>query len=277
MVCQCLRLSVCPLTIPAKDLLVLCLCLLQLLPPLCYGWSSTTSSSSRTILFSNQSFEPISLKEPANKYGRMAFWDESYRHALHQPSDSSEANIFSWYCDWGDLQPFFREFVQEKESLILIPGVGNDGTLRDMFDYGFKRLTAFDYAPEGVECAKQILGHRMPSIDDLRVADCRNLPYDKSSFNVVFDKGTLDSIFLSGGSDKDLSQKHLEMAVSELGRTLKSGGIVFSVNAACTSSIQKSFDNSAMWEQLQDGSLFMTEDGYTSNNIDATILVWRKT
>ena len=269
-----LCLSVYPPMTPTKDLLV-CQCLLL---PLCHGWSSIIASSSfRTFLFSsNQSFEPIRLKEPDNKYGRMAFWDESYRQALHQPSDNSEAKVFSWYCDWGDLQPFFREFVPQKESRILIPGVGNDGTLRDMFDYGYKCLTAFDYAPEGVECAKQILGHRMPSIDDLRVADCRNLPYDKSSFDVVFDKGTLDSIFLSGGSDKDLSQKHLEMAVSELGRTLKSGGIVFSVNAACSSSIQKSFDNNRMWEQLQDGSLFTTEDGFTSNNIDATMLVWRK-
>jgi hypothetical protein len=70
------------------------------------------------------------------------------------------------------------------------------------------------------------------------------------------------------------------MAVSELARVLKSGGIVFSINAACTNAIQKAFDESNMtcdiWEQLRDGNTYMTDDGYTSNNVDATILVWKK-
>ena len=124
------------------------------------------------------------------------------------------------------------------------------------------------------------MGHRVNKMDDLRVADGRDLPYEDSSFDAVFDKGTLDSIYLSGGSDKELSRKHLDMAVSEMARTLKPGGIVFSVTAACTSSIQKSFDdsneNNEIWEQVRDGSLYMTEDGYTSNNVDADILIWKK-
>jgi hypothetical protein len=45
------------------------------------------------------------------------------------------------------------------------------------------------------------------------------------------------SIYLSGGNDKDLSRKYLGMAVSQLARTSKAGGIVFYVTAACTDAI----------------------------------------
>jgi len=37
-------------------------------------------------------------------------------------------------------------------------------------------------------------------------------------------------------------------------------------------------DENGCWEVLNDGSsLFATSDGYTSNNIDGTLLVYRKT
>jgi SAM-dependent methyltransferase len=240
---------------------------------------SFIAPSFQTYLSSHQSSFTCnaSLKEPENEYGRMTFWDESYRKALGQ----EDTKMFSWYSDWRDLKPFFSELVPLHKSRIMIPGIGNDGCIRDMFDDGYEHLSAFDYAPEGVECAKRIMGQRVQSMDDLRVADGRDLPYKNSSFDAVFDKGTLDSIYLSGGNDKDLSRKYLGMAVSELARTLKAGGIVFSVTAACTDAIQKSFEESnkkkeVIWEQLRDGSFFMTEDGYASNNVDATILVWRK-
>jgi SAM-dependent methyltransferase len=242
---------------------------------------STSQLASHESSNKRNSEENIPLKEPDNQYGRMTYWDESYRQALNEPNGEDEAIVFSWYSGWQDIQPFFTELTPLQDNpRILVPGIGNDGCIRDMFDYGYKHLSAFDYAPEGVECAKQIMGERVQLMDDLRVADCRELPYDDSSFDVVSDKGTLDSIYLSGGMDKVLSGKHLGMAVSELRRVLKPGGIMFSVTAACVDSIQKSFDecnmNKEAWEQLRDGSLYITEDGYTSNNVDATVLVWKK-
>ncbi|KAL7510497.1 hypothetical protein ACHAXN_007466 [Cyclotella atomus] len=244
----------------------------------CDGWSFSKATSSRR----GQSKEhDAPLQEPDNQYGRMIFWDESYRQALDLSDGTADSTVFSWYCGWHDLQPFFSELIPNKDSRIMVPGIGNDGSINGMFDHGYHHLSVFDYAPEGVECARRIMGYRIQSIDDLRVADCRNMPYDSLSFDAVFDKGTLDSIYLSGGDDKALARKHLNMAVSELARTLVPGGIVFSVNAACTNAIQKAFDqsndaNETMWQQLRDGTLYMTEDGYTSNNVDATILVWKK-
>ena len=215
--------------------------------------------------------------EPDNSYGRLGFWDLEYE----QSNNGTKEDTFSWYCNWGELEPFFSEVVAVgNDPKILIPGIGNDACIRDMFDSGYRHITAFDYAPEGVECARRMLGpERLTLIDDLRVADCRDLPYEDGSFDAVLEKGTLDSIYLSGGRDKDISRKHLALATSELTRITKIDGIVFSVTAACADSVQKSFDayNSEhnCWEQIRNGDLWMT-DGFASNNVDATMLVWKK-
>ena len=235
----------------------------------CHGWmSSKALFVPRTRLKeSGAAFE-----EPDNQFGNKNYWDETYE----------QESEFSWYCGWSEeLEPFFTELVPDTSAKVLIPGIGNDGCIRDMFDAGYTQLTAFDYAPEGVECAKRLFGpSRLKLMDDMRVADARSLPYDDDAYDAVLDKGTLDSIYLSGGSDKDLARKHLRMAIDELARVLKKKGIVFCVTAACVDSIQKIFDEyneeHKCWNQIRDGSMHMTDDGYTSNNIDATMLVWER-
>mmetsp|Transcript_11956 Transcript_11956/g.22155 ORF Transcript_11956/g.22155 Transcript_11956/m.22155 type:complete len:278 (+) Transcript_11956:209-1042(+) len=260
----------------------------------CHGWISTTnlvplkSHIPPTSNTHNLQLKGSLLEEPDNQFGRMTYWDESYRESLVQNDDhdgsKNDTETFSWYCGWNDeLEPFFNEVVPlEQNPTVLIPGIGNDACIRDMFDSGYHRLSAFDYAPEGVECAKRMFGpQRLQLMDDLLVADARDLPYDDASFDAVLDKGTLDSIFLSGGKDKVLARKHLGMAVSELARVVKVGGVVFSVTAACVDAVQQSFDEynelkGCCWKQIRDGSLYITEDGYTSNNVDATMLVWER-
>mmetsp|Transcript_7276 Transcript_7276/g.15646 ORF Transcript_7276/g.15646 Transcript_7276/m.15646 type:complete len:273 (+) Transcript_7276:83-901(+) len=233
---------------------------------------------------------PLGLEDDSNfKYGKITFWDDSYKKSLSDfdvaksELGGKETKLFSWYCGWHDeLEPFFTELVPPEENpKVLIPGIGNDACIRDMFDYGYHRLTAFDYAPEGVECASRMFGpERLQKMDDLRVADARSLPYGNGSFDSVLEKGTLDSIYLSGEKDKQLARENLGMAVAELARVVRRDGIIFSVTAACAEAVQKAFDdhNKAFksFEQLRDGSFYTTEDGYTSNNVDATMLVWRR-
>jgi hypothetical protein len=62
--------------------------------------------------------------------------------------------------------------------------------------------------------------------------------------------------------------------VSELSRVLTKDGIVISVTAACTDAIQSAFDSFDIWKQIRDGTLYITEDGFASNNVDATLLAW---
>ena len=68
---------------------------------------------------------------------------------------------------------------------MLVPGVGNDAAMVSMFDDGWKRLTLFDYSPEGVRRAAELFGERPV---DLRVADACALPYASAAFDAVLDK-----------------------------------------------------------------------------------------
>jgi SAM-dependent methyltransferase len=221
------------------------------------------------------------IPEPSScdsNFGRQEYWNDFYKQ--HQSSDSSS---FSWYSGWNDLEPFVKELIapaRKDESRILIPGVGNDAdTIVGMYDAGYTNLVAFDYAPEGIECTRRLLGRDRTGSVELLVADARNMPFDSMTFDAILEKGTLDAIYLSGGRrDKNnLSKKHLDMAVREMARVLKPGGIMMSVTAACVDKVQASFaEHSSDWLQLRDGSFHITEDGFTSNNVDGVILAWKR-
>jgi len=211
----------------------------------------------------------------------MEYWNGCYQN---------KEDAFTWYCEWKDFQPFFEELVplflfnegeEGKKKIkpkILIPGIGNDGSMVDMYDYGYTELTAYDYAPEGVQCAKLLFGETRNC--HLITADARNLPLEwTDSFDAILEKGTLDAIFLSGAKDKDLAAQHLDLAVNEMARVLRTGGVCMSVSAACTESVKQSFARSerSCWKMIRDGGgLIITEDGYTSNNVDASIFAWER-
>jgi hypothetical protein len=294
--------------------------------------SMSTSTSTKNIKIdtnANTNTNTI-IEEPdenESSFGRMGYWDESYRQAVHHSDNKDEdkkeggetttkddVDVYSWYCGWEDeLGPFFTELFPDRNSLILIPGIGNDICIRDMYDIGgYHRIMAFDYSPQGVECAKKMFGNERIQIieketnnnnnnnnntttsggDVFRVCDGRDLSlqYNDNMFDGVLDKGTLDSIYLSGGKDKIKSKLYLSMAVNELKRIVKIDGIVFSVTAACVDAVRDAFatttnadedtynDNEDLyWKPIRDGNLHITEDGYTSNNVDATMLAWQLT
>jgi SAM-dependent methyltransferase len=93
------------------------------------------------------------------------------------------------------------------------------------------------------------------------VADARDLPFQDSAFHAVLEKGTLDAIYLSGGRDKELAAKYLELSVKELARVVVEGGIVVSITAACVEAVQNTFHDQD-WELVRDGSPYISEDGY---------------
>ncbi|KAL3910866.1 MAG: hypothetical protein SGARI_001922 [Bacillariaceae sp.] len=125
---------------------------------------------------------------------------------------------------------------------------------------GYSNLTAMDYAPEAIERCREMLEAADTETSSIRlaVADARDLSsvFSDEEFDAVFEKGTLDAIFLSGGQDKKLALQNMNQAISEL----------------------DSFDQlPEQWECLVDkDDLYTSEDGFTSNNIDGTLLVWRK-
>ena len=242
-----------------------------------------------------------SFQEPTDSdFGRRDYWNDLYKDSLSSDATDSKndekdgdggnhsgTTAFSWYSGWDDLQPFLEEhFLLGKATRILLPGVGNDPLLRDLYDAGYHNLVAFDYAPEGVARAKELLGpDRMA---DVRVfcGDARDLSEEETaSYDCIIEKGTLDAIHLAGGKDKQKGAEYVEMAIQEFARLTKPGGTghIISITAACVDAVKEGFEQQLLkddgkneWTVVRDGDFFVTDDGFTSNNIDGTYLVYRK-
>ena len=190
---------------------------------------------------------------------RDADWDEEYAKS------SDEAKAFSWYSGWSDLAPFWEELVPH-EATVLLPGIGNDAAMVDLYDAGWRKLFAFDYAAEGVERSRELFGDGRPI--DLRVADARELPYADDAFDAVLDKGTFDAIFLAGGDS-------LARAVAEVARTVRPGGLVVSFTGFLDK-VSAAFADERAWRCVRDGSVHVTESGYASNSVNAHLLAWER-
>lgn len=210
------------------------------------------------------------------RFGSRAYWNDRYTN-----SSKASTSGFSWYSGWDELEPFVRELIPDTDTSILLPGVGNDPLLRDLYiQGGYPHLAAFDYAPAGVACARALL--KETNTVPIVIADARDLSgvYTDNQFGAVIEKGTLDAIYLSGGMDKRLGSENLDCAVRELARV--TSGLLISITAACTDAVQESLHSillggeTGQWEEIRNGEFYSTEDGYTSNNIDGTLFAWRR-
>lgn len=237
------------------------------------------------------------------QFGTRQYWETTY-------TDAAPSSSFSWYSTWSDLEPFVQELLPNKDATtanatrILLPGVGNDPLLGDLYRAGFTRLDAFDYSAAGVACAERLLlqvqNETASSADDndgtrrnhtVRIveADARNLSAvypGNEAFGLILDKGTLDCIYIAGGTHTGTENEHrgneyLDQALAEFARLTEPGGVIVSVTAACVDAVMAAFQrvlgtSSDEWEELRNGDFYITEDGYTSNNIDGTLLAWRR-
>eukprot|EP00977_Amphora_coffeiformis_P024203 scaffold15108_cov180-Amphora_coffeaeformis.AAC.79 len=247
-------------------------------PVLC--WASSSSSSSPT----------------AKPFGRQDYWESFYQERRQQGNNNNDSNnietndevdaddeesSFTWYAGWNDLEPFLREFIQP-EDRILIPGAGMDSLVLNMYDAGYHNLTVLDYAQASMAYFERRREHRAIQT---HVADARDLHRlfptddDESSccFDVVLDKGTLDAISIAGETAVEKHDNFIQ-ATREFQRILKpGGGILWSLSGICADKlVSEDLWGDQEWEILCDGSFFTTADGYTSNNFDSTLLVWRK-
>ena len=198
----------------------------------------------------------------AGKFGTKTYWDGMYSGRGELPAEK-----FSWYCDWDSLAPFWSELVPNKKSRILVPGVGNDATIAQLFDAGYEALTAFDYSQHAVDRAAALFGERAIT---LLCADATDLPLAAASFDAVLDKGALDAIGIH-------SLDSLEAAVEQLARTTAVGGTVVSVSRALEADeLCAPFATTGEWKVLLDGGLHIAEEGQVSTDLSAGLYAWSR-
>lgn len=201
------------------------------------------------------------------KFGTKEYWDGMYEgDGMAVTEDGLSAAVYSWYCGWRELEPFWREIVPDESARVLVPGVGNDATVVGLYDGGYECLTAFDYSAAAVTRATELFGARAI---ELACADATDLPYAERSFDAVLDKGALDAIGIA-------SDDALRAATAELARCIVPGGVVVSVSRALEESTVLGAFQAAQWNVEHDGGLYLAESGAVSTDLAASIYVWRR-
>jgi SAM-dependent methyltransferase len=223
------------------------------------GWSILKDSNSGD----NNEFDDSNAQ---SQFGTKIYWDDMYSGMGDFSSEE-----YSWYFGWGEIKSYFTEYAplplkkrntKQQEPKILIPGIGNDSILLDLYNYGYKNITAFDYSESAIERQKDLLSYNNQAMNDikLQVCDARTLEDEwEQSFDLIFEKGALDAIYLSGDG-------FINMAVDELTRVIKVGGVFMSVSGVVPEELRRELFPTAKWDWLRDGSL----------DLKAGCFVWRR-
>jgi hypothetical protein len=263
--------------------------------------------------------------EAESQFGTKEYWDEMY-----QGYGDFSSEEYSWYFGFGTVKPYWMEYMPnaflppkhrdndddnanandtDDDNIvidmpkILTPGVGNDPTLLDLYQFGYKDITAFDYSRDAIERQRELLEYDSSdnggALEDIKlyVMDARDLKEHEiayasenndgdgddddeegisssssvsslssvswtDSFDIIFEKGALDAIYLSGPE-----QGNVQLAVKELTRVIKPGGYFMSISGVVPEEVRREmFHADKGWEWIRDGS----------DDLKAGVFVWKR-
>lgn len=151
--------------------------------------------------------------EELPEFGKKSYWDNRYK--------SSNEN-FDWYFDWWRVSPLLEKYTNGKKNSALVLGCGNSTMSRDMIKDGFQMVYNIDISSVVIEQMSQLYKDEPKLIWEKM--NCAKLSYKDNSFDLIFDKGTLDAIICHPNDFQ-----RMEDTLKEVHRTLKPGGRFISI------------------------------------------------
>jgi tRNA A58 N-methylase Trm61 len=132
----------------------------------------------------------------------------------------------------------------------------------DLYNFGYHDITAFDYSSNAIERQEELLSYSPRALEDvtLLVRDGRDLDEEWTDmYDIIFEKGALDAIFLSGVGN-------VEKSVEQLKRVIKKGGYMMSVSGVIPETLRREMFSLEDWEWVRDGT----------DDLKAGCFVWRR-
>ncbi|KAA6366354.1 MAG: putative methyltransferase domain protein [Streblomastix strix] len=161
------------------------------------------------------------------EYGSTDFWNRRYANVFQR---------FDWLLTYQfDLKPILHQFL-ESNSLILDIGCGSSRLDEELYDDGFKNISAIDKCPAVI--------YNMKTVNNLRpeinwfVMDATEMTFPSESFDIFIDKATSDAIFCSRGSFINI--RKMLLCIS---RVLRRGGIYIVISHRPPDKREKFFSN----------------------------------
>ncbi|CAE7862239.1 EEF1AKNMT [Symbiodinium necroappetens] len=169
-------------------------------------------------------------------YGDVHFWTEewlvSYSHFVAQ----------GWL-----------RFFPSKAARILDLGCGDSEFMSEAYDDGYEDITGVDIVPAVLDTMKQLNTSKRPGIK-YELADARELSlFPDGSFDVVFDKSTLDALKCAG-------QDATSRMSSEIHRILSSDGVYLCVSLNTPEEAQPAIEHTAHEDRGWDVQVLVCEN-----------------
>jgi SAM-dependent methyltransferase len=144
-------------------------------------------------------------------YGNAKYWDERYA-LCPEP--------FDWYQSWSQLEPLIGPFF-DRDELVLNIGCGNAPMSIDLGDF-FETVVNIDISPVVIGQMEQ--AHRdKPNILWFTM-DCMQMAFDDETFDVAFDKGTIDALMCAQQATQKVGR-----ALAEVHRVLRPYGLFIEI------------------------------------------------
>lgn len=147
------------------------------------------------------------------QYGRAQYWDDRY---------TRDPEPFDWYQRWDGLKDVLTD-VLAPEANVLVIGCGNSRLSEELYDEGYTNITNVDISQVVINAMTAKYADR--STMKYLQMDCKTLDFPADKFNVVLDKGTLDSILCGEGSTHNI-----HTCLSEISRVLTANGVFVCVS-----------------------------------------------
>jgi endothelin-converting enzyme len=115
-------------------------------------------------------------------YGDLGYWERRY---------GTHPDAFDWYFSWDFLLPILRPVFTGDEKVLVI-GCGNSSMSFQMAQTTFQSVTSIDFSPTVIAQMRTL--YAPTKTLTWEVMDCKSMTFPNESFDIAFDKGTIDSI-----------------------------------------------------------------------------------
>eukprot|EP00744_Colponema_vietnamica_P006587 GILI01009551.1.p1 GENE.GILI01009551.1~~GILI01009551.1.p1 ORF type:complete len:225 (+),score=68.14 GILI01009551.1:68-742(+) len=141
------------------------------------------------------------------EYGKSDYWDERYK---------ANDTTFDWFVSYEPLKDLIQSIVRHDHK-VLVVGCGNSRLSPQLYDNGYHTITNIDIS----EVVIQQMKTRYKELDRMEwlKMDAMRMEFPDSSFDVIIDKGTVDSLLCGSNSFHNVYQMNKNVA-----RVLKKGG-----------------------------------------------------
>jgi ubiquinone/menaquinone biosynthesis C-methylase UbiE len=142
-------------------------------------------------------------------YGKIEYWEDRY---------TRRSEPFDWYNVYENFKDKITKHIT-KESKILNVGCGNSRLSEDLYDDGYEDIQNIDFSTKVIQQMEERCKVKCPKMV-FKVMDVLDMKdFQTGEFNVVIDKGTLDSVLCG-----DNAVGNAEKMIMEIYRVLSPGG-----------------------------------------------------